>query len=113
MTKGGKMKNEFNTLDILLYECPECKQEFYSRAQHDFIYCECKKSALDGGHRESSKKVAIPDKWLPERLIGLAISAKTRLIEVEVTQEQLYEDWNCSIDKFGWIKIKKKENEKE
>ena len=84
-------------MKIQIYKCPKCDEEIYSRANYDFIYCKCKKSALDGGHENNGV-------WKPHRLIGFAISAKSRIIEIKVTEKQLYEDWNNSYDKYGRIK---------
>lgn len=30
-------------------ECPECKEKIWSRYRHDFRYCECKYTFVDGG----------------------------------------------------------------
>jgi len=91
------MKNEFKTLNIEVYKCPECEQEIYSRAQHDFISCDCGRTSLDGGHLND-------DTWIPERLIGLAIEAKRRILTLDITSRHLYDDWNNSIDDFGKVK---------
>ncbi len=29
--------------------CPECKEEIWSRSVHDFRYCSCEKTFVDGG----------------------------------------------------------------
>lgn len=91
------MKNEFKIMRIEVYECPECKEEFYSRAQHDFITCKCNKSSLDGGHINNGI-------WIPMRLIGSIIGGKRRIIKLEVTEKELYDDWNYSTDKYGRLK---------
>lgn len=71
--------------------CPECKEEFYSRARHDFRYCSCQSTMVDGGFD-----------YL--RMGGKDLSKiKTRLRYVKFTRQELYTDWNCGFDKLGVI----------
>ena len=89
------MINPFSIMKIEVYQCPDCKEEIYSRAQHDFIYCKCKELALDGGANDNGL-------WRPLRIIG-KVEAQSRIIEITVTEKQLYHDWNYSEDKYGRI----------
>lgn len=83
-------------MKILVYTCPECETKFYSRANHDLAYCSCGASILDGGHNDGGV-------WKPSRLIGRAINAKTNILELAVSEKQLYDDWNNGGIKYGRI----------
>ena len=75
--------------------CPSCKDVIYSRARHDFHFCSCGEIAIDGGFeymRMSYKSVK------PEIVVR----------EVDVTKDELFQDWNQRLDKFGFIKPKNK-----
>ena len=42
------------------------------------------------------------DIWSYERYGGADISLlKSRIVEIEVTEKEMYDDWNESIDKLG------------
>ena len=69
--------------------CPNCKDEFYSRAHHDFHYCSCGDTAVDGGF--DYVKV----------LFKNPITYRTRY--VNATKPELYDDWNTRADKYGFI----------
>ena len=74
--------------------CTACKDTIFSRAHHDFRYCTCKKTFIDGG------------------FLYVRVGGESRDIidlEIEATKEDLYEDWNHRIDRFGLIKEKVKE----
>lgn len=75
-------------MKIQTITCPSCKDEIYSRAHHDFRYCSCGEVSVDGG-REYTKigyKKEIPQ--FQER-------------ELDITEQELYNDWNKRIDKYG------------
>ncbi len=82
---------------ILTIQCPNCKDKIYSRAQHDFRSCSCGKSSVDTAMMED----ALLTPW---RLIGLACEGKQKVIELDVTEKELRDDWNYSINKYGLIK---------
>ena len=92
-------------MKILIYKCPKCGDKLYSRAHYDFRYCSCKHIALDGGHWNTDIQ-----QFEPERLIGNLEWDEwnniSQIIEVKVTEKQLYDDWNHSIDKYGKIVTK-------
>lgn len=71
--------------------CPSCKDIIYSRSRHDFRYCSCGEVAIDGGfaYMKVSYKTVIP-----ERIV------KT----VNASKQELFDDWNRRLDKFGLIK---------
>ena len=85
------MKTITTKTKVNALECPTCGDLIYSRDRHDFHYCSCEEIAVDGGFdylRIAFKKV------LP----------KTVRIYVDATKEELFEDWNQRINKFGVIK---------
>ena len=80
-------------MKIIAYICPCCKDAIYSRARHDFRYCSCEKLFVDGGF--DYVRLGCDPK------LG---EIKTVTIEVDATKQELYRDWNHSIDKFGLLK---------
>lgn len=80
-------------MKVEIYKCPHCKEEIYSRANHDYKYCKCESLAVDGGHEDD-------DVWKAFRIIG-EIEAETRIVEIEITEENLYKDWNYDKNDYG------------
>lgn len=70
--------------------CPECNDEMYSRARHDFRYCSCKNMFVDGG----------PGLERVGTIRGFD-KVKTGSVEIDATEKELYDDWNLSLDRFG------------
>ncbi len=70
--------------------CHCCKDTIYSRARHDFHFCSCGHTHVDGGFDYLKYGAAIP----PE----------VKEIEVSATKRELYDDWNHHVDKYGLIK---------
>lgn len=70
--------------------CPNCHDEVFSRARHDFQRCKCGDCHVDGGF--SYLKMGFKD-GMPLR----------RIRYVKASKEELYDDWNKRIDKFGRI----------
>lgn len=71
--------------------CPTCEDLVYSRAHHDYRLCSCGEIAIDGGFdytRIAYKNVR------PERVIK----------SVNASKQELFDDWNKRVDKFGLIK---------
>lgn len=88
MTKKEKLK-------VSAIKCPKCGDTIFSRAHHNFYYCSC------GGCFIGcliSRKCAL-GRWDPKYF-----APKSFDIEIKVTKEELYEDWNSSINKYGIIK---------
>lgn len=77
--------------------CRNCGDTVFSRAIHDFRTCSCFKNEFN------NKGVAIDGGFDYIRLCG-DIDAKLISIDIDVTKEELYDDWNKRIDKFGIIK---------
>ena len=78
-------------MKITANECPNCFNVLYSRAQHDFRTCGCGDTSVDGG--PGIARVVYKDK-LP----------KSIEIDVDVTEQQLYDDWDYKKDKYGIVK---------
>ena len=74
---------------ILIKETGEI---IYSRANHDFLYDSTKKYAVDGGQTGYSRTIF-------EDFKGF----ENVEFELDVTIQELYDDWNKSIDKLGRI----------
>lgn len=71
--------------------CPSCKDVIYSRARHDFHYCSCGEVAVDGGFEYM--KIAYKN-----------VTPEVVVREVDASNQELFDDWNQRLDKFGFIK---------
>lgn len=74
--------------------CPKCGDLIYSRARHDFNYCSCKNTAVDGGFDNEYLRIMCTE--------GIE-NIKVEKIEVYATPKQLIDDWNEGKNKFGRI----------
>lgn len=74
-------------------KCPKCGDIIYSRSHHDFHWCSCGNTAIDGGfdYVKISAKEGLNE-------------IKVKQIEVNATKQELYNDWNKGKNKFGLIK---------
>lgn len=72
--------------------CPSCGDTIYSRARHDFHYCSCGETFIDGGfdytHFGGKDLLAI----------------KHVTLEIPTTKQKFYDDWNKQINHYGLIK---------
>jgi hypothetical protein len=71
-------------------ECPSCKALIYSRDRHDFHWCPCGDTAIDGGFDYAKMSY----KSSPPKLIKLELNA---------TKKQLFADYNLNTNKYGTI----------
>lgn len=80
-------------MKILASQCLNCNDIVYSRARHDMRGCTCGDIAVDGGfdYYKVCYKTNAPS---PIE------------IEVDATRQELFDDWNEHINKFGLIKFK-------
>lgn len=84
-------------MKILITKCPNCGQEIYSRAQHDYKSCECGDISVDGGEYDYED-----DTWKPFRVAMKDIKRLSqRIVKVSVEADELYADWNNSEDEYG------------
>lgn len=86
-----KIKSAVRTR-VTTITCPNCKSEIYSRSRHDFHYCNCGETAVDGGFDYL--------RYLAKNIQD--VKQKTRY--VNATRKELYDDWNTRKDLFGAIK---------
>lgn len=81
-------------MKIHAYQCSECKDTVFSRARHDFRYCSCENLFCDGGQEDYFRVGATKNYHLIKHIE----------LELEITKEELYKDWNKAEDKYGIIK---------
>jgi hypothetical protein len=76
--------------------CPVCNTTLFSRSRHDFRSCGCEfQTFVDGGF----------DYF---RYGGKDLSQITRgEMEINATKQELYDDWNYSMDVFGKVNYPK------
>ena len=84
-----KQKTNELGLEISAVICGNCKSIIFSRTNHDFHYCPCGKTFVDGG----IKYIRIGY----ETEFGF----KSITIRIKTTRDELYEDWNHRKNKFG------------
>lgn len=89
MGRPKKIKTEVNSV-----RCKLCKDVIYSRATHDFRWCSCSSTFVDGGLDYI-------------RTGSYAGSSKVKKILVAASEDELFNDWNLKINKFGLIKHEK------
>lgn len=71
-------------------ECPTCQSLIYSRDRHDFHWCPCGSTAIDGGFDYVKTSFTVS----PPKLVKLELNA---------TKKQLFSDYNLNADKYGTI----------
>lgn len=73
---------------ITVYTCPKCKDSIFSRTTHDFRSCSCGEISIDGGfdYTKVSCVTSFP---------------KSKKITLDVTEKELYDDWNTDRNKYG------------
>lgn len=92
-------------MKIKVYQCSKCGQEIYSRANHDLKSCDCGLLSVDGGsiyNHLSMDGVTYNEVFTPFRILG-DITAKSRIVELNVTIKELYDDWNNSTNNYGYL----------
>ena len=81
---------------VTAIKCPKCSSIIYSRTRHDFRSCECGKCSIDGGF-EYTKVSADPE---------CLDSLTTVRLNLDVSKQDLHDDWSSKTDKYGLIKAK-------
>ena len=79
-------------MKVCTVKCPKCGDIIYSRAQHDFHYCSCGYIFVDGGFEYTRVGAENLD------------DINFKDLEIDTTKEELYNDWNKGINKYGIIK---------
>jgi hypothetical protein len=82
-------------LSVQAIECLVCGDTVYSRATHDYRKCTCGRVAIDGGRDYT--------RVLYEREVNGVVKAKSKILKLNVTEKELYDDWNQRIDKYGIV----------
>lgn len=81
-------------MKVTAIKCPKCKDTVYSRARHDYRSCTCGSVSIDGGQEDY-----------------IRVSGANRTFELDlghkISKQDIYDDWNKSIDKLGLVKGKK------
>ena len=86
-------------MKVTAIKCPLCKDIVYSRARHDYRRCSCDSVAIDGGQNDYIKLNYNPETVGSINTIEIDLGDK-------ISIQDLYSDWNKSIDKLGIIKGK-------
>lgn len=83
----GQNRNRYR---IMATECHYCHDILFSRARHDFRWCSCGKTYVDGG----SDYLRIG--WTDRR-------PRTYKLFIHQSPSVLYDDWNSKTDRYGRI----------
>ena len=86
-------------MKIQAFKCPKCSAVVFSRTRHDYRWCPCKTIAVDGGLDYS-------------RVVYKESFPESVELTLELTPDQLYDDWNKRKDKHGIILDHKDTNPK-
>ena len=74
-------------MEVTTITCLKCGETIYSRCRHDMRFCSCGKTAIDGGQDYT-------------RIMG-SLDSQVQILSIKPTPQELYEDWNKRIDKYG------------
>jgi len=81
-------------ITVSAIKCPKCGDIIYSRCRHDMRWCYCRNCAIDGGFSEYTKITAVKD----------LDKINTFKLDVNATEQKLYDDWNNNTNEYGLIK---------
>ena len=81
-------------MKIKTAKCNNCNDVIYSRARHDFIRCTCGSIAIDGGQTDYVRIIGNPDDF------------ESTTIELNVTIEELLDDYTSGRNELGKISLK-------
>jgi hypothetical protein len=83
--------------------CDKCGTAVFSRARHDFRYCECENIAVDGGYEGGID-------WGGYNKMSVKTGATYKVVNIEIkaSHAEIYKDWNFGTDKFGNHKLSAK-----
>lgn len=80
--------------------CLKCRDTVFSRARYDFRRCTCEAIAVDGGFD-----------YL--RVLGNGRDFNYVELVLDVSKEELYDDWNKKKDEYGMIRDFKNDTKKD
>lgn len=89
-------------IEVSTLQCPKCKDIIYSRTRHDFRYCGCGSIFVDGGFDYL--------KYGCDNDIDIKNIKQETILLKGLTKQDLYNDWNKRIDKYGLIINETKED---
>jgi len=81
-------------MQVKAITCPRCKDTIYSRAGHDFHSCTCGDVSVDGGPKL--------ERVLWQAGCGFE-QPKPVEVTINATPQELYDDWNNRVNRFGVI----------
>ncbi len=79
-------------MQVYAIQCPKCRDIIFSRAHYDCHHCTCGACMIDGGFEYSR--------------VGFSLDVGEPLrveLEVNLTKQELYSDWNKRINKHGTL----------
>ncbi len=79
-------------MQVNAIQCPKCKDVVFSRARHDYHHCTCGGISIDGGFDY------LRYGWNPEFKPD---DIKHIILELPLTRQEIYDDYNKRIDKYG------------
>lgn len=80
-------------MKIKAIQCLACGDVIFSRARHDFHHCSCGEIFIDGGF--DYMRIGYHNLNQPPKEIEL---------DLDMTEKELFDDWNYRRDKYGIIK---------
>ena len=69
-------------------KCSKCKDIIFNRTSHDSHYCKCRLTYISGS----------PDLYIQWSTSQSPLEIR---LELDITQQQLFDDWNLRTDKYG------------
>ena len=81
-------------MKIKAARCNKCNVIIYSRARHDYIRCTCGSIAVDGGQTDYVRILGNPDDF------------ELKTIELNVTIEELLDDYTSGRNELGKLSIR-------
>lgn len=76
-------------------QCKQCHDYIISRSNHDFNSCKCGSLAVDGGSFSEEYKI-----FGFNRVIGAFQREHIVMVDLDVTPEELHEDWSTQINAY-------------
>lgn len=82
-------------IEVSAITCPNCGDIIFSRTRHDHHSCSCGSVSIDGGF--DYMRIHFTQEVNPEHIKHLTL-------ELDITKQDLFNDWNSSTDKYGVIR---------
>lgn len=78
-------------------KCKKCKNTIYSRSRHDFRYCDCGATFVDGGFDY------LRYGWEPSVGAPDIVTIEVEVFDESKAKQIMHEDWNSGRDLFGKV----------